>query len=332
MNVLVVGGCGYIGSHVCQKLQATGHKVVVVDNLSTGHRASISGCEFVRANLSHPETLIALLRRHDIEAVMHFAALTSVPESVVEPLSYYLTNVGNTLNLLYAMELAPVSRFVFSSTAAVYGQAEQIPITEETPRDPCNPYGRTKFIVEQVLADLVHAHPKRFGYAALRYFNAAGAASDGSIGEDHSPETHLIPIVLEVARGSRQALTIHGTDYPTPDGTCIRDYVHVEDLADAHVRALERIQPGSALELNLGSGHGYSIQEVVETCRRVTGQPIPTVIGPRRAGDPAVLVASNALAREVLGWEPRHTLESIVQTAWRWHSTHPHGFSSTGKQ
>jgi UDP-glucose 4-epimerase len=256
---------------------------------------------------------------------MHFAALTQVGESVSDPARYYNNNVLGAFSLLEAMRRAGVARFIFSSTTATYGEPETIPITEKEPQQPINPYGYTKLVIEKLLADYASAYG--LAYAALRYFNAAGAHPDGDLGEDHDPETHLIPIVLQVALGQRDQITIFGSDYPTPDGTCVRDYVHVDDLAQAHLAALDRLQEGEGLHLNLGTGRGNSVREIVEASRRVTGCEIPVVEGERRPGDPPILVADASLARQVLDWEPRYTdIEQIIQTAWNWHRSHPHGY------
>lgn len=325
MRILVVGGAGYIGSHVARYLRRAGQTVRVFDNLGLGHRAAVPPEELIEGDLNHTSEIMAALRDHRIDSVMHFAAFASVPESVAAPSKYYRNNVVGTLNLLDAMRETGVARIVFSSTAAVYGVPDTVPITESAPTRPINPYGFTKLAIERALADYASAHG--LAAVALRYFNACGAAEDGSIGEDHSPETHLVPIVLQAALGQRANVTIAGTDYPTPDGTCIRDYVHVDDLADAHLRALERAQPGSAQVYNLGTGRGASVREVIEAARRVTGRPVPVVEGPRRPGDPPVLVASAEAARRELGWSPRYReIEASIATAWRWHSRHPHGF------
>jgi UDP-glucose-4-epimerase GalE len=325
MRILVVGGAGYIGSHVARHLIGHGHEVWVFDSLVRGHRAAAPEGRLIVGDLGDGAGLEACLREHRIEAVMHFAAFALVPESVSDPALYYRNNVVGSLNLLDAMRAAGVPRIVFSSTCAVYGNCEP-PIVEETPRRPINPYGFTKLVIEHALADYAAAYG--LGYSALRYFNACGASGDGTIGEDHAPETHLIPLILEVALGRRESVSIFGTDYPTPDGSCIRDYIHVEDLAEAHRLALERIAPGSpGLVLNLGTGQGVSVREVIESARRVTGHPIPAVERPRRPGDPAVLIASAGAARRELGWTPKFTeIDAIVESAWRWHSTHPRGF------
>jgi UDP-glucose-4-epimerase GalE len=256
---------------------------------------------------------------------MHFAAFSLVGESVADPAKYYHNNVAGTCSLLAGMRTAGVTKIVFSSTAATYGTPARIPISEQEPQLPINPYGFTKLVIEQSLRD--HAKAYGWGYAALRYFNAAGAASDGTLGEDHDPESHLIPIVLQVALGQRPSVTMFGDDYETPDGTCIRDYIHVDDLATAHWSALQRLTPGVGLEMNLGTGRGYSVLEVIEACRAITGHPIPMVCGPRRAGDPAELVADSTLAQRELQWLPKYcSIESVVESAWKWHRAHPRGF------
>lgn len=326
MRILVTGGAGYVGSHAVRHLLSAGHEVWVYDNLSRGHRAAVPADRLLPGELHDTDRLRQALAAHRIEAVMHFAALALVGESVAEPARYYHNNVLGSLSLLEAMRAEGVKRLVFSSTTAVYGAPEHLPIAEDTPRRPVNPYGFSKFVVEQALADYRAAYG--LGYAALRYFNAAGAHPDGNLGEDHDPETHLIPLVLQVALGQRQRITIFGDDYPTPDGTCIRDYVHVVDLAAAHEAALRRLEEGTQLELNLGTGRGHSVREVIETCRRVTGHPIAADVGPRRPGDPPQLVADPRRAQQTLGWTPQFdSLESIVATAWNWHRSHPRGFA-----
>jgi UDP-glucose 4-epimerase len=325
MRVLVTGGAGYVGSHCLRRLLAAGHEAVVYDNLYQGHRAAVPSGLLVEGDLADEAKLAGLLQERNIDAVMHFAALALVGESVQKPDLYYRNNVLGTFHLLEAMRQAGVTRIVFSSTTATYGTPEKMPIAETTPQQPINPYGFSKLVVERMLDDYAAAYG--FGFAALRYFNAAGAAPDGSIGEDHTPESHIIPIVLQVALGQRDSISIFGEDYPTPDGTCVRDYVHVEDLASAHLAALERLAPGKAIKVNLGTGRGYSVREVIDACRRITGHPIPAVNGPRRAGDPPELVADARLARQVLHWQPKYTtIESIVETAWRWHQSHPRGY------
>ena len=326
MKILVTGGAGYVGSHCVRKLIQAGHDPLVYDNLSRGHAAAVPPGRLVVGDLSDQEKLANLMRERQIEAVMHFAAFALVGESVEQPQLYYANNVLGSFHLLDAMRQAGVKKLVFSSTTATYGTPERMPIAERTPQQPINPYGFSKLVVERMLDDFAAAHG--FGGAALRYFNAAGAAPDGSIGEDHTPESHLIPIVLQVALGQREKISIFGEDYPTPDGTCVRDYVHVDDLADAHLAALARLQPGRVIKVNLGTGRGYSVREVVEACRRITGHAIPVATGPRRAGDPPELVADARLAQEILGWQPQYTtIEAIVETAWNWHRTHPRGYA-----
>lgn len=327
MRILVVGGAGYIGSHTVRRLTQVGHDVWVYDNLSFGHAEAVPDGRLILGDLADTLALEKALRDHGIDAVMHFAAFTSVPESVSEPSRYYRNNVVGALNLLDAMRAVGVGKIVFSSTAAVYGVPDRVPITEDSPPRPINPYGFTKLSIEHALADYAAAYG--LGFAVLRYFNACGAASDSSIGEDHTPETHLIPIILQVALGHREHVAVFGTDYPTPDGTCIRDYIHVEDLAEAHLRVLARIEPGKGLTYNVASGVGYSVRQVIEAVRKVTKHPIPVVERPRRAGDPPVLVASSQAIQRDLGWTPRYPgIEAIVESAWRWHSTRPYGYGN----
>lgn len=326
MNVLVTGGAGYVGSHAARLLRA-GHEVWVYDNLSRGHRQAALPGRLIEGELSDQRKLTDVLQSRRIEAVMHFAAFALVGESVADPAMYYQNNVACGLSLLEAMRAAGVHKIVFSSTTATYGVPSRLPISEDEPQQPINPYGFTKLVFERVLEDYAQAYG--FGYAALRYFNAAGASPQGDLGEDHSPESHLIPIVLQVALGQRPRITIFGDDYPTPDGTCVRDYVHVDDLGAAHLLALDRLTPGKGLRLNLGTGQGHSVREVIDACRRVTGRPIATDIGSRRPGDPAELVADARRARAELGWQPKYIeLDAIVSTAWRWHSSHPHGYGT----
>jgi UDP-glucose 4-epimerase len=328
MDVLVTGGAGYIGSHAVQQLLAAGHEVTVYDDLSQGHVGAVPAGRLVVGRLHDRVRLAQLMRVRGIEAVMHFAAFTSVPESVADPEKYYANNVTGSLSLFGAMRDAGVSRCVFSSTAAVYGRPTRIPIDEQVTTAPINPYGFTKLAVERALADFCIAHG--WAAAALRYFNAAGASRTDDIGEDHQPETHLIPVVLQVALGLRKAIQVYGNDYPTPDGTCIRDYIHVDDLASAHVLALERLAEGEFLAANLGVGHGYSVREVLDMCREITGRNIPEQLVTRRPGDPASLVADATKAQTVLGWKPECSdLETIVETAWRWHRAHPRGYAET---
>jgi UDP-glucose 4-epimerase len=330
MRVLVTGGAGYVGSHAARQLARHGHDVWVYDNLSQGHRAAVAGDRLIVGHLSDRDRLEAVLATHKIDAVMHFAAFTLVGESVVDPAKYYQNNVVGSFSLIESMRAVGVKRIVFSSTAAVYGQPDKSPISEQAALAPVNPYGITKLSIEQVLLDYAAAYG--FGFAALRYFNAAGAAPEGDLGEDHLPESHLIPLVLQVALGQRPHITVFGDDYATTDGTCVRDYIHVDDLAAAHIKALEQLGPGVALRMNLGTGRGHSVQAVIEACRRVTGHAIPAVMGERRPGDPAELVADSRLAQQSLGWQPQHTdLDEIVASAWRWHSTHPRGYDDRGK-
>ncbi len=300
MRILVTGGAGYVGSHAVRLLMAAGHDVWIYDNLSQGHRGACPTGRLIEGELLDRELLIEILRSRRIEAVMHFAAFALVGESVADPSKYYQNNVVASLCLLEAMRAVDVRRMVFSSTTATYGVPELVPITEDEKQEPINPYGFCKLVIEHALADYAHAYG--FGYAALRYFNAAGATPAGDLGEDHDPESHLIPIVLDVALGLRPEITVFGDDYPTPDGTCIRDYIHVDDLGAAHVLALDRLEPGTGLQLNLGTGRGHSVREVIDACRRISGRPIPERIGARRPGDPPELVAdSNRRARSSPG-------------------------------
>ena len=327
MNVLVIGGAGYIGSHCARQLREAGHRPVVLDNLVFGHRAAVAdGVPFYEADLGDAETVGAVLKKERIDVVMHFAAFAYVGESVTDPLKYYFNNVAATLRLLQAMRDAGVWKFVFSSTCATYGLPEKLPMTEDLLQAPINPYGQTKLDIENVLRALARAHG--FSSAAFRYFNAAGAAEDGSIGEDHDPETHLIPLVADVALGKRETIKIFGTDYPTPDGTCLRDYVHVDDLSRAHIAVFPKLEtPGQTFFYNLGTGTPTSVREVIDAVAEVTGKPIPTVEEARREGDPPSLYADSTLAQRELGWTARHRdIRSIVETAWRWHRDHPDGF------
>ncbi|MDR1269424.1 MAG: UDP-glucose 4-epimerase GalE [Planctomycetaceae bacterium] len=328
MNILVTGGAGYIGSHAIRQLLEAGHFPVVLDNLSYGHRNTIpNNVPFYHVDLKETDRIAEILREHHIEAVMHFAALISVGESVQKPLLYYRNNTAGAVSLLEAMERVGVKRFVFSSTAATYGEPEEMPIVETTKQQPINPYGRSKWFVEQILRDIAATDPK-FGFAAFRYFNVAGASEDGTIGEDHQPETHLIPLVLFAAMGKRNNITVFGTDYPTSDGTCVRDYVHVNDLVTAHVLAVEALSDGDARFYNLGIGYGYSVREILDTAKKVTGKEIPTVFGLRREGDPAQLFANSDKVQKELGWQPQHTdIDEVIASAWHWHSTHPNGYA-----
>ncbi len=327
--ILVVGGAGYIGSHMVKDLVARGERVVVLDNLSLGHRAAVRGAELVVGDLRDRATLDAVFGRHEIECVIHFAALASVGRSMREPEAYYDNNVGACANLLAAMRAHGVRRLIFSSSAATYGEPRHLPIDEEHPQVPTNPYGETKRVMEQ----MVRWHGVAHGTAgvALRYFNAAGADPEGELGEHHEPEEHLIPLVLLTALGRRPAVQVFGTDWSTADGTCVRDYVHVNDLCQAHYQALERLrrrgdEAAGCEAFNLGNEQGSSVLEVIETASRVVGRPIPWVVAPRRPGDPARLVASSSRAREVLGWRPRYDLATIVDHAHRWLASHPAGY------
>ncbi len=325
MRILVTGGAGYIGSHTVRQLLAGGHDVTVYDNLEFGHRAAVPAETLVVGDLRDIDHLDNLLLVNRIEAVVHFAASTSVGESVTNPARYYTNNLLYPLQLLDRCRRNGVQKFVFSSTAATYGVPDAVPIAEDAKQLPVNPYGNTKLAFERALADYASAYP--FGFCALRYFNAAGAAEDGSIGEDHTPETHLIPIVLEAATGKRPHVEIFGTDYPTPDGTCVRDYVHVDDLGAAHVLALSKLAPGAKLAYNVGIGRGYSVREVIRAAEEVTGRTVPVKEGARRAGDPPALVARADKIRAELGWAPKYdNLKAIIETAWRWHQARPNGY------
>ncbi len=326
MILLVCGGAGYIGSNMTAMLAAHGHRSVVFDNFSKGHRAAVSGVEVVEGDLADYESLVTTLRDRGIEAVLHFAAYIEVGESVHDPLKYYRNNVSNTQNLLSAMETAGVAKFVFSSTAAVYGMPQRVPITEEAPRQPINPYGETKLAVERMCH--YQAQAGKLHFAALRYFNACGAGHDGTLGEDHRPESHLIPLIIQAAMGKRPDIKIYGTDYPTADGTCIRDYIHVDDLCRAHLLALNRLDRQAELICNLGNGQGYSVRQVIDTVKRVSGRSFKVVETERRPGDAPVLTSDATKARTELGWRPeKPALEDMVASAWKWHTEHPNGYS-----
>lgn len=327
MTILVTGGAGYVGSHTVRAMLEAGYQVVVADNLSTGFRAAVpAACRFYEGDIRDAAFLARLFEQENIDGVIHFAAFSQVGESGKLPLRYYDNNVSGTRVLLEQMTAHDVGTIVFSSSAAVYGEPEQIPIEETAALDPTNCYGETKRVMERMMCWTAAATGLR--YAALRYFNACGAHPDGSLGEAHFPETHLIPLVLQVANGQRSEISVFGSDYPTPDGTCIRDYVHVCDLAQAHILALEYLlRGGESTAFNLGSGQGFSVREVIEEARRVTGHAIPAVEKARRSGDPARLVASSEKAQSTLGWRPRYSaLSTILQTAWNWYRSHPMGF------
>jgi len=328
MNVLVVGGAGYIGSHCVRQLVAAGHRPVVLDNLVYGHRGAVApGIPFHVGDLGDEAFVGRVLREERIDVVMHFAAYCYVGESVTAPLKYYFNNVAATLHLLNAMIDAGVKKFVFSSTCATFGVPASLPIHENLPQAPINPYGQTKLDIENVLKALATAHG--LSYSVFRYFNAAGASEDGVIGEDHQPETHLIPLAIDVAVGKRPHLQLFGTDYPTPDGTCLRDYVHVDDLSRAHIAVFDRLaQPGAQLFYNLGTGTPTSNRAVIRAVEKITGKSVKLVEGPRRAGDPPALFADSTKAITELGWKVKFPdIESIVATAWRWHAAHPQGYA-----
>lgn len=318
-KILVVGGAGYIGSHMVKDLLDAGCHVITLDDLSTGHRELLPGGEFIEGGLGDAVLLDKLFSTHKISAVMHFAAFSLVGESVEKPLKYYRNNMAATAELLDSMIRHSVKRFIFSSTAAVYGEPVDIPITESHPCIPTNPYGESKIAVERMLKDCDSAYGLK--YISLRYFNAAGADRSGEIGERHRNETHLIPLVLEVAAGRRENIKIFGTNYPTPDGTCIRDYIHVSDLSGAHLLALDSLlSGGDSAVYNLGNNRGYSVREVIELSRKVTGKPIPAIEADKRPGDPAILIASSDKIKKNLGWKPEYEdLETIIKTAWKWH-------------
>lgn len=324
MNLLVTGGAGYIGSTVSAELLKAGHKVTIFDDLSKGYRVAVpAAADLVVGNLGDRAAVDALFGSRQIDAVLHFAAFIEAGESMKLPEKYFRNNSVNTLNLLEAMVAHNVGRIVFSSTAALFGNPAQVPITEDMPLAPTNAYGESKLIVEKMLAWFHECRGLR--YAALRYFNAAGATAER--GESHEPESHLIPRILKVAMGQGESVSIFGTDYPTPDGTCVRDYIHILDLASAHLLALEGLASNTKLVYNLGNGHGFSIREVIDVARKVTGHAIPAVESARRPGDPAILIASSAKIQRELGWKPRYgSLEDIIGTAWEWHCKHPHGY------
>jgi len=327
MNILVVGGAGYVGSHCVRQLALRGHAPVVLDNLVFGHRAAVAGgVPFYPGDMGDLQLVERIISEEEIEAVMHFASFAYVGESVEDPMKYYFNNVANTLRLLKVVDDCGVGRFVFSSTCATYGIPTSFPMTEELPQQPINPYGQTKLDIENALRYL--AASRGLKSASFRYFNASGAAPDGSIGEDHDPETHLIPLAIQAATGQREVLEIYGEDYETRDGTCLRDFIHVDDIADAHLRALELFEREEGAHFfNLGIGQPHSVREVIKAVENVTGLSVPVKSAERRAGDPPELWADASLARQVLGWEPGfETLEPIVATAWDWHREHPNGY------
>ena len=328
MAILICGGAGYIGSHTVRLLVESGEDVIIADNLSTGHRSAINpAVKFYDCDIRDKVALQKIFAENKIESVFHFAAFIEAGESVVLPLKYFSNNVVGMEILLEAMTEAGVDKIIFSSSAAVYGEPEKIPVDELSAKNPVNPYGDSKFIMEIMMRRVGAAHGVKF--VSLRYFNACGAIEDASIGEDHHPESHLIPLILQVPLGKRENITIFGDDYPTNDGTCIRDYIHVLDLAAAHQNALNYLRNGGESDFfNLGSGKGFSVKEIISTAEKVTAQKIKTVIGARRAGDPARLIASSDKARKILHWQPRFDdIEKIISTAWNWHSTHPNGFN-----
>jgi UDP-glucose 4-epimerase len=326
MRILVAGGAGYIGSNMTAMLAAEGHQPVIYDNLSKGHTAAIKGCEFIKGDLGDFKLLVDTIKKRKIDAVMHFAAFIEAGESVTNPLKYYQNNVSNTQIILSAMEWTGVCKFVFSSSAAVYGMPDKQPITEDLPTHPINPYGETKLAVEkmchhQTVAGKLH-------YVALRYFNACGAGNNCTLGEDHKPESHLIPLTIFAAMGKMDAIKIFGTNYPTDDGTCIRDYIHIEDLCSAHLLALKKLESRAESIYNLGIGNGYSVRQVIDTVKKVSGKNFEVIETLRRPGDPPALVCDSAKARHELGWQPKWTnLEKIVESAWKWHSKFPSGYT-----
>lgn len=328
MSVLVLGGAGYIGSHTVYELIERGEDVIVADNLQTGHIEAVhKQARFYKGDIRDKNFLDEIFKKEKIDAVIHFAANSLVGESMTNPLKYYDNNLYGTMILLKSMVENGIDKIVFSSTAAVYGEPENIPILETDRTEPTNTYGETKLSMEKMFKWVSRAHNLR--YVSLRYFNACGAHVSGKIGEAHNPESHLIPLILQVPNGQRKEVSIFGDDYPTKDGTCIRDYIHVTDLAQAHILAVDYLRKGNSSDIfNLGNGVGFTVKEVIETARKVTEHPLPAVISPRRAGDPAQLIASSEKAKAVLGWKPQHAdIEEIIATAWKWHKNHPDGFS-----
>jgi len=324
MRILVTGGAGYVGSACLRHLVSQGHHAVAYDNLVQGHRPAVGDAPLIEGDIADTKKLAGALQEARVDAVMHFAAATNVGESVGRPEYHYGNNVCGTLSLLEAMRAAGVKRMLFSSTCATYGDAPKVPMAETAPQDPCSPYARTKLAVEWMIRDFAHAHG--MGFTLLRYFNAAGASPDGHHGEHHDPETHLIPIVLQTLLGQRERLQVFGNDYPTPDGTCIRDYVHTDDLASAHLLAIENTDASTAEVFNIGTGSGHSVMEIIESCERVTGQQVPWELAPRRPGDPPALVAEPVKLKSQLGWRPKYAIDETIATAWEWHKSHPHGY------
>jgi len=318
MNVLVAGGAGYIGSHVCKMLTRKGYNVIIYDNLSHGYEFLAKYGKFILGDIGDKRQLDLVFKNYKIDVVMHFCAYIEVGESVQNPRKYYVNNLYHAINLFDTMLENGVNKLIFSSTAAVYGMPENVPIDEEEPKNPINPYGRTKWMIEQVLKDYSDAHG--FKYVAFRYFNAAGADPEGELGEAHEPETHLIPLVLDAALGIRKSIKIFGTDYPTPDGTCIRDYIHVNDLATAHIKGIEYLMNGNESNyFNLGNGTGFSVREIIDTVKKFTGKNFEVEEVERRPGDPAILIAKSDKARKILNWTPEYGIEDIVKHAWEWH-------------
>ncbi|WP_308575317.1 UDP-glucose 4-epimerase GalE [uncultured Methanosphaera sp.] len=317
--ILIVGGAGYIGSHVNKALNEAGYETIILDNLSYGHKESIKWGTFVKCNLADVNKVDEIFTKYDITAVMHFSSFIDVGESVTNPEKYYYNNVVNTMNLLHVMLKHDVKKFIFSSTCATYGIPQKIPLVEDHPQNPINPYGMTKLMVEKILHDYDEAYGLKS--VILRYFNASGADKTAEIGEWHNPETHLIPLILDAALGKREDIKIFGTDYDTPDGTCIRDYIHVTDLADAHIRSLKYLEDNNeSNQFNLGNGLGFSVREVIESVKNVTGRDFKVTETTRREGDPAILIGSSEKANKILGWNPQYTnIDQIVETAWKWH-------------
>lgn len=328
MKILVTGGAGYVGSACLRYVASQGHEVMAYDNLAQGHEEAVDGHPFVKGDIADTEKLTATLKDFGADAVMHFAAATYVGESVEDPAYHYGNNIGGTLSLLNAMRAANVEKMLFSSTCATYGMTDSETMSETTPQDPYSPYARTKMAVEWMIRDFAHAYGT--GFTLLRYFNAAGADADGRHGEDHRPENHLIPLVLQVPLGQRDKIMVFGDDYPTPDGTCIRDYVHTRDLASAHLLAIEATEPGTGDVFNIGTGNGQSVMDIIKACEKVTGQDIARDIVDRRAGDPPRLVAEPTKLKSKLGWEPQYSnIEDTIATAWEWHQSHPNGYTES---